>query len=127
MTFADALSAFPMMLISGPIETRLKYEFGRPSPDGASFLQLFDPAGRAALTSIYESYLQVVADHHLPMIIDTPTWRAHPDALARQGFHRESDLRRVNGEAVALLKALRARVGLEDRVFVAGVVGPRFD
>lgn len=124
--FADCLEASPVLLTDGGIETRLIYEFHRALPDFASFLPLFTPDGRADLTAIYRSYMQVALDHRLPMQVGTPTWRAHPDGLARQGFG-PGDIARVNGEATAFLKDLRAELGLEDRVFIAGVVGPQQD
>ena len=125
--FADRLKAAPVMLTDGGIETRLIYEFNRPLPDFASFLPLFDREGRRALTAIYRSYMEVAADHDLPMQIGTPTWRAHPEGLARQGFAAAGDLARVNGEAVTFLKDIRRDLGLEDQVFIAGVIGPRRD
>ena len=125
--FADRLKAAPFMLTDGGIETRLIYEFHRPLPDFASFLPLFDPEGRAALTAIYRSYMEIAADHELPMQIGTPTWRAHPEGLARQGFGATGDLARVNGEAVTFLKDMRRDLGLLDEVFIAGVIGPRRD
>ena len=125
--FADRLKAAPFMLTDGGIETRLLYEFNRPLPDFASFLPLFDREGRAALTAIYRSYMEIAADHDLPMQIGTPTWRAHPEGLARQGFAAAGDLARVNGEAVTFLKDMRRDLGLLDDVFIAGVIGPRRD
>ena len=125
--FADRLKAAPVMLTDGGIETRLIYEFNRPLPDFASFLPLFDREGRAALAAIYRSYMEVAADHDLPMQIGTPTWRAHPEGLARQGFAATGDLARVNGEAVTFVKDIRRDLGLEDQVFIAGVIGPRRD
>jgi S-methylmethionine-dependent homocysteine/selenocysteine methylase len=125
--FTDCLKTAPVMLADGGIETRLIYEFHRPLPDFASFLALFDAEGRAALTTIYRSYMAVAADHDLPMQIGTPTWRAHPEGLARQGFVDAGDLARVNGAAVVFLKNMRRDLGLEDKVFIAGVIGPRHD
>jgi S-methylmethionine-dependent homocysteine/selenocysteine methylase len=126
MNFGQVLATSPVMLLSGPIETRLKYEYGRPSPDGASFVQLFDPVGKAALKSIYRQYMRVAGDYGLPLMVDTPTWRAHPDGLARQGFHA-GYLGRIIAEATGLLADLRRELDLESRVFIGGVVGPRFD
>ena len=125
--FADRLKAAPVMLTDGGIETRLIYEFHRPLPDFASFLPLFEPEGRAALAAIYRSYMKVAAEHDLPMQIGTPTWRAHPEGLARQGFAAAGDLVRVNGEAVRFLQDMRRDLGLLDKVFIAGVIGPRRD
>src|SRR5882757_2857959 len=126
-SFADRLKAAPVMLTDGGIETRLIYEFNRPLPDFASFLPLFDREGRRALAAIYRSYMEVAADHDLPMQIGTPTWRAHPEGLARQGFAAAGDLARVNGEAVTFLADMRRDLGLDGQVFIAGVIGPRRD
>jgi S-methylmethionine-dependent homocysteine/selenocysteine methylase len=116
-----------VLLTDGGIETRLIYEFGCALPDFASFLPLFRPAQRPALEAIYRSYLDVAKDSGLPMQLGTPTWRAHPDSLARLGFDRPGDLERVNRAAVEFLANLRAEAGLEDRVYLAGVIGPRRD
>jgi S-methylmethionine-dependent homocysteine/selenocysteine methylase len=126
-SFADRLKAAPVMLTDGGIETRLIYEFNRPLPDFASFLPLFDREGRRALGAIYRSYMEVAADHDLPMQIGTPTWRAHPEGLARQGFAAAGDLARVNGEAVTFLADMRRDLGLDGQIFIAGVIGPRRD
>jgi S-methylmethionine-dependent homocysteine/selenocysteine methylase len=125
--FVEALRAAPAMLADGGIETRLIYEYGLDLPDFASFLPLFDAAGREAIESLYRSYLDVAAHSGLAMQIGTPTWRAHPDGLRRQGLVAHDDLHRVNAEAVGMLRALRAAAGLNDRVFIAGVIGPRRD
>lgn len=115
------------MLADGAIETRLVYEFGRHLPEFASFLPLFDEAGRAALERIYRSYLTIAAESGLKMQVGTPTWRAHPDALQRLGFGAPGDLARVNRTAVAFLCELRQAMGVADLVYVAGVIGPRGD
>jgi S-methylmethionine-dependent homocysteine/selenocysteine methylase len=114
------------MLADGGIETRLIYEFGVDLPEFASFLPLFSQ-DRQALVDIYRSYLQVAVDSGLAMQIGTPTWRAHPECLARLGYGNPGDLVRINTEAVRLLTQLRAEAGLQERVYIAGVIGPRHD
>ena len=47
------------VLTDGGIETRLIYEFGCSLPEFASFLALFEPKARAALGTMYRSYLAV--------------------------------------------------------------------
>ena len=76
---------------------------------------------------MYRSYLDIAGDTGLPMQIGTPTWRAHPEGLARQGFTTADDLHRVNAAAVALLRDLRRESALQGLVFIAGVIGPRHD
>ena len=125
--FAEALHSVPAMLTDGGIETRLIYEYGLDLPDFASFLPLFDAAGRNALDALYRSYFEVAAEFGLAMQIGTPTWRAHPDGLRRQGLTARDDLHRANAAAVALLQDMRRALGLTDSVFIAGVIGPRCD
>jgi homocysteine S-methyltransferase len=125
--FADRLERAPVLLTDGGIETRLIYEFRLPLPDFAAFLALFSAEGRAALGTIYRGYMEIAVDHDLPMQVGTPTWRAHPEGLARQGFSAADDLVRINGEAVEFLQGLRRELGAEDKVFIAGVIGPRHD
>ena len=125
--FVEAVRQAPVMLTDGGIETRLIYQDHLKLPDFASFLPLFDPAGRRAIEALYRSYFQIAADTGLPMQIGTPTWRAHPEGLARQGFTAPADLHRVNAAAVALLQDMRQTLGLQGQVFIAGVMGPRRD
>jgi S-methylmethionine-dependent homocysteine/selenocysteine methylase len=125
--FAEAMRQAPVMLTDGGIETRLIYQDHLTLPDFASFLPLFDASARGAIEALYRSYFDIAADTGLPMQISTPTWRAHPEGLARQGFTVPSDLHRVNAAAVALLRDLRAALGLQGQVFIAGVIGPRRD
>jgi homocysteine S-methyltransferase len=125
--FVEALDSAPAMLTDGGIETRLIYEYGLELPDFASFLPLFNAAGRGVLEALYRSYFDVAGQSGLPMQIGTPTWRAHPDGLFRQGLTAREDLRRVNAEAVSLLSDMRQALELQGRIFIAGVIGPRRD
>jgi len=127
MTFSERLATSPFVLTAGAVNTRLNHEFGLPTPDGAAFIHLYSAEGRAALTRLYSSYMEVAAERAVPMMVHTPTWRAHRDALARQGFDRPGDVRRVNGEAADFLLSLRRQVEVEDNVYVAGDMGPRID
>ncbi|MEP9352722.1 homocysteine S-methyltransferase family protein [Xanthobacter sp. KR7-65] len=122
-----ALPVSGPVLADGAIETRLIYEFRLPTPDFAAFVHLFTPEGRAALEAIYRGYMSVAAESGLAMQVGTPTWRAHPEGLARQGFDAPEDLARVNGAAFDLLSGLRRELALEASVRIAGVIGPRRD
>lgn len=127
MEFAERLKSEPVFLAEGAIGTRLIYEFKREMPDFAEFIHLYDPAGRADLIAIYRSYMEIAAEYDLPMLVSAITWRAHPEGLARQGFDAPGDLARVNGDAVAIIRDLRRELRLEHNIYIAGVIGPRFD
>jgi S-methylmethionine-dependent homocysteine/selenocysteine methylase len=85
-----------VVLTDGGIETRLIYEFGCSLPEFASFLALLEPKARAALSTIYRSYLAVAREFGMTMQLGTPTWRAHPECLARLGFGAPGDVERVS-------------------------------
>lgn len=125
--FRRAVAEAPVILTDGGIETRIRYEIGinldRPS-GGAALLD--DAQGRTVLEDIYRSYLDAAAG--LPIVIGTPTFRAQADRLAASGRGEADALRSVNAAAAALLQNLRAqRPGDADRVFIAGVIGPKGD
>jgi S-methylmethionine-dependent homocysteine/selenocysteine methylase len=126
-SYREAMRRAPVVLTDGGIETRLIYQDHLKLPDFASFLPLFDPSARGKLATIYRSYFDIAADSGLPMQTGTPTWRAHPEELARLGFTAAGDLHRVNAAAVALLRKLREASALAGLVFIAGVIGPRHD
>jgi S-methylmethionine-dependent homocysteine/selenocysteine methylase len=125
--YGEAVRQAPVMLTDGGVETRLIYQDHLKLPDFASFLPLFDPTARPMLAALYRGYLDIARDTGLPMQVGTPTWRAHPEGLARQGFTAAGDLHRVNAAAVTLLKDLRQAGALQGLVFIAGVMGPRRD
>ncbi|MCB8822139.1 homocysteine S-methyltransferase family protein [Microvirga rosea] len=125
--FEQAFQSGVVFLTDGGIETRLIYEFSLGLRDFASFPELFDSRGRAALRKVYTSYLDVAAQSGRPMLIGSPTWRAHPDGLRHAGFGEPDDLTRVNTEAVSFLRELRREMKLEKQVYIAGVIGPRGD
>lgn len=125
--FRRAVAEARVLLTDGGIETRLMFEDGisLDRPSGAAAL-LDDAAGRAVLERIYASYLDAAAD--LPIIIGTPTFRAQGDRLAASGRSEPGAVASVNRDAVALHRALRAaRPDGADRIFIAGVIGPKGD
>ncbi len=125
--FRRAVAEAPVILTDGGIETRIMFEAGiaLDRPSGAAAL-LDDERGREVLEGIYAGYLDAAAG--LPIIIGTPTFRAQPDRLAASGRQGADAVAQVNADAVAMHKALRAaRPAAADRIFIAGVIGPKGD
>src|SRR5260221_5038221 len=112
ISLAERYGGNAVILTDGGIETRLIYEFGCALPEFASFLALFEPKARAALETIYRSYLAIAREFALPMQLGTPSWRAHPECLARLGFAAPGDVARVNAAAVGFLRELRDEAGV---------------
>jgi S-methylmethionine-dependent homocysteine/selenocysteine methylase len=86
MYFVERLRSSSVILTQGAILTRLTYEFNLPTPDSATFVHLFNPAGRDALNKIYRGYMQIASDHDLPMLVKTRTWRAHPRRVSEFAY-----------------------------------------
>jgi homocysteine S-methyltransferase len=74
--------------------------------------------GRTALTDIYHSYLQVALEASLPILLQTPTWRANRDRLQQAGLPLD-----INQQAVKFLSSVRAGFGSPFPVFIGGLIG----
>lgn len=109
----------------GGLETDLIFHRGLDLPDFASFPLLDAEDGRAVLTDYYRAYADVAARVGAGLLLETPTWRANADWGARLGYDAEA-LRRVNRDAVDLLRGLAGEVDVPD-VLVVGAIGPRGD
>jgi homocysteine S-methyltransferase len=118
--FAAAVAAGGPILTDGGIETRLIYEDGVELP---AHVEAAGLVGHPALRAIYASYLEAAAEHGLPIVIGTPTFRADASRAAAAGL----DVRTLNARAVAHHRALRDEHPGGPPVFVAGVLGPRGD
>ncbi len=116
-----------VFLTDGGLETTLIFDDGIELADFAAFTLVDDPAGRAALVRYFDRYAAIAVADGVGIVLETPTWRASPDWAARQEI-AETDLIRLNQEAVALLKDVRLRHATESSpVVISGCVGPRGD
>jgi homocysteine S-methyltransferase len=111
-------------LTDGGMETTLIYHDGIELPDFAAFTVLASEHGRSALAAYYDAYLSVAEAHGLPIVLDTPTWRASSDWGARLGYSTD-DLAAANRDAVAFVRDVCA--DRKARVLVSGAIGPRGD
>ncbi len=116
-----------VFLTDGGIETTLIFDDGIDLPDFAAFALLDQPAGRAALERYFESYVAIALRDRVGLLLETPTWRASADWGARQGYDLD-ELARLNGDAVAMLAALRERYETATTpIVISGCIGPRGD
>jgi homocysteine S-methyltransferase len=129
VTYLETLAQLSFLLTDGALETRIHFEMGIPLDSDMDVARLLlDEGGKAALETIYRQYLEAGRRHDLPMQIGTPTFRASPERLRRAGLTEPEAVRRVNDEAVRLLRRLRQGCGAyANKVFIAGVIGPQGD
>lgn len=114
----------PIYLTDGGMETTLIYHDGIELPDFAAFTVLASARGREALGAYYDAYLSVAEAHGLPIVLDTPTWRASTDWGARLGYSVDQ-LADANRESVAFLR--EACAARDVSAIVSGAIGPRGD
>lgn len=109
----------------GGLETDLIFHHDVDLPDFAAFVLVDDEQGRRLLREYFLEYADVARTHRAPLRLETPTWRASSAWGDRLGYDADA-LRRVNGDAVRLLREVGTDSGVEE-VQVVGMVGPRGD
>lgn len=119
----DAAGA--VVLTDGGLETHLIFERGISLPEFASFPLVDDDAGREVLRAYYRPFLQVGAEAGLPLVLQTPTWRASSEWGELLGYDA-AGLAGANRRSIELLAELRGSTGGEG-VVVSGCIGPRGD
>lgn len=127
--FINALKNSEAMITDGGIETRIKYETTlKMDPDLEVARLVYDPAGKEALTKIYQSYMNVGYEFNLPILIGTPTFRANLARIQKAGFKKPDDIIKINHDCVRLQTDLRKSYGAyANKIFIAGVIGPKND
>ena len=126
MNFLETVKSAPHILTEGSVIERLRRNASLKldSHIGTAGL-LSDPRGEAALREIYRGYVNIARKYDLPIILETPTWSANPDAVKMSGISSERD---INREAFRFLNRLRDSYGnFKDRIFIGGLMGCRGD
>lgn len=114
-------------LTDGGLETSMVFHEGLDLPSFAAFTLLDSDTGKAALTRYFERFIRLAEKAGTGFVLDTVTWRANRDWIARMGLPK-SAVESVNARAVAYAEELRARhekSGLP--ILLNGVVGPAGD
>ena len=83
-----------------------------------------DNQGHAALWEVHREYLTIGRDAGLSVLLQTDTWRAHPERIARSNYARR-DLNTENARMLRDLRQAEAQPG--DVVIIGGLVGPLGD
>jgi S-methylmethionine-dependent homocysteine/selenocysteine methylase len=113
------------VVTDGGLETDLIYHHGVDLPHFAAFPLVDDEDGRALLLDYYRQYVGIATRAGAGLQLETPTWRASADWGDRLGYSA-AELRRVNRDAVALVRRLQDETGF-DPILVSGCLGPRGD
>ncbi|MDZ5620780.1 homocysteine S-methyltransferase family protein [Nocardioides bizhenqiangii] len=115
------------LLTDGGLETELIFNRGLDLPEFAAFPLVDTDEGRDTLRSYYAAYVRIAVRAQVPMLLETPTWRANPDHGAALGYDATA-LDRLNRRSVELMNEIANEhddelVGWQ----VGGILGPRGD
>ena len=84
---------------------------------------IYDDKGRAALSKLYQSYIDIAAEAELPFLMCTPTWRANKSRVFRSNVSHS-----INTDASSFMKAIR---DLQDNsnlaIKIGGMMGCKND
>lgn len=109
----------------GGLETELIFQHGIDLPYFAAFPLVETVDGRALLERYFAAYAAIAARAGVPVLLETPTWRASSDWGEKLGYSA-ADLARLNEDAVRLMAAIGEKHA-ETEVRLGGTVGPRGD
>lgn len=114
-------------LTDGGLETTLVFHDGIDLPCFAACELLRDPAGIARLKAYFEPYIDQARAQGAGFILESATWRAHPDIAEQLGYTRDA-LVELNRLAIRMLEELRAEhAGARLPMVISGNIGPRGD
>jgi S-methylmethionine-dependent homocysteine/selenocysteine methylase len=116
-----------LFLTDGGLETTLIYLEGVELPYFAAFDQLLNEEGYQKLKAYYTRYLEIAKDYGTGFILESPTWRASPDWIAKIGYPPAA-LGEINEKAIQLMEELREAYQNDIKeMVISGCVGPRGD
>jgi len=123
--FEKCFKASPVWLTDGAVGVRLRSEFGLiPDEHIGNAGLLYKQAGIDALRMIYRQYIDIATEHHLPIIVSTPTQRSSHERIAASRYSEKP----IILDTVNFLKDVRSEYpGTEKNIFIAGLMGCRGD
>lgn len=114
------------VITDGGLETTLVFMDGMELPEFCSFPLVLSPEGRQRLDRFTDDYLLLAERHNVPVLLETPTWRASKDWIEKIGLSN-TNTTAVNGQAMDWLNAYRERNAARATMILSGCVGPRGD
>ena len=115
-----------VFVTDGGLETAMVFLEGIDLPEFAAYDLLRTQAGEDTLLRFYRPYLDLVKEHRVGLLLETPTWRASRDWGAKIGDDPDT-LASLNRRGVALMERLREELDADLPVVISGQMGPRGD
>ncbi|MEP4079511.1 homocysteine S-methyltransferase family protein [Haloferula sp.] len=121
---SELLARHPKILAECAIAERLRRTPGITlHPTLFNTPLIYGPAeARAAMSSLYQEYLDAAGEADLPLLLTAPTWRLDAERIATAGV---SDS--INEDAVSYLLQIRDQYRSSSPVLVGALTGPKND
>ena len=85
---------------------------------------IYDKSRGAALSGIYQQYLDIGHKYNLPLVLSTPTWRASRERIEKAGYAKMD----VNADNFRFLDAIRKSYGeYAGKIVISGLLSCRGD
>lgn len=116
-----------LFMSDGGLETTLIFHERMELPLLAAFPLVHDDFGRKKLLEYFRRYCDLAVQYQLGFILESPTWRAHPDWTAQ--FSSEPGyLEKVNRLSIELMEQIRDEYRNRiPAILISGNIGPRGD
>lgn len=125
-TINELIKSRSFILTEGAVNERLNRNPEIQLPEHVRSAGLiYDPSGRRALADLYREYMDIGKQYALPMMVLTPTWRAGPDQVRKEGLPGVDS---VNRDSYTFLASIRDTYGLYgSQIYIGGLIGCRGD
>ena len=121
MNFRECIEKNKYILMEGALGERLKREFGLSFDEHIAMASLiYHEEGAAALTHLWEEYIDIARRYCLPFVAATPTRRSNRERISASDY---SDS--VIYDNVSFLRRIQKKCGIE--MYVGGLMGCRGD
>ena len=85
---------------------------------------IYDKGKRAAISGIYQQYLDIGLKYNLPLLLSTPTWRASRERIEKAGYEKTD----VNADNFRFLDGMRKSYGhYANKIVICGLLSCRGD
>ncbi|MBQ8145098.1 MAG: homocysteine S-methyltransferase family protein [Butyricicoccus sp.] len=121
MDFRTCIEQEKIVLMEGALGERLKREYGLTfDPIVAMAKLIYEEKSAAALTALWNGYIDIARRHHLPFLAATPTRRANRERAAEAGCTGQ-----LLHDNVRFLRNIQQSSGIP--MYVGGLMGCRGD
>ena len=121
MDFRTCLESNRNVLMEGALGERLKREYDLEFDENIAMASLsYRPEGAAALSNLWNEYIDIARKYHLPFIATTPTRRAN-----RERILKSNQTGQVILDNVSFLRSIEKNSGIE--MYIGGLMGCKGD